>query len=104
MDGIQGGPNVPSPTLADLGKGRFRRGSRTAIVERFDGVDWREIGRYGSVRDAGIALDEAIGGGADPGSVRVVEAGLPARTLALLIVGGAALLGSFAFAMYALFG
>jgi hypothetical protein len=82
----QPGPKVPSPTLSDVGKGRILRG-RGAILERFDGTGWRQVGRFGSVHDAGEALDEVIGAGADPASVRVVEIGPTSMTRALTIAG-----------------
>ena len=50
------------------------------------------MGRYGSLRDANVALDDAVGAGADPGSMRVVETHTSATTKrALAIVGVLAL-------------
>jgi hypothetical protein len=90
--------------MADVGKGRFYSSRRTAVLERFDGAVWREVGRYGSVRDAGVALDEAVGAGSAPGTLRVVERGMSTGSRLLLIVGAVLLIGAFAFAMYALLG
>jgi hypothetical protein len=70
-----GGPRIPSPNLSDAGKGRFSRSRRTAVVQRFTGTQWVQVGRYGSLHDADEALDLAIAAGADAGSLRVVEAG-----------------------------
>lgn len=101
---MQPGPKVPSPSLADVGKGRFYSSRRTAVLERFDGAVWREVGRYGSVQDAGVALDEAVGAGSAPDTLRVVESGMSKGSRLLLIAGAALLVGAFAFAMYALLG
>jgi hypothetical protein len=99
-----GAPRVPSPNLADAGKGRGFRSKRTAVLERFDGAVWREVGSYGSARDAGIALDEAVGAGSAPDTLRVVERGMSTSARVLLIVGAVLLIAVFAFAMYALLG
>jgi hypothetical protein len=98
------GPNIPSPTLTDAGKGRFPIARRLGILERFDGTSWVEIGRYGSVRDADVALDEMIGGGANAGSLRVTEAPLPRSTLVLMGVGAFAVGTAIAFVLYIFFG
>jgi hypothetical protein len=90
--------------MADVGKGRFYSSRRTAILERFDGAVWREVDRYGSVHDAGVALDEAIGAGSAPDSLRVVERGMSTGSRILLIAGAVLLIAAFAFAMYALLG
>lgn len=104
--GVAGGgqPNIPGPTLADVGKGRFGRARRAAILERYDGTAWREVGRYGSVRDADVALDEAVGAGAGPGSMRVVEDGSSTATRVLVIVAAVALAVAVAFVLYVLLG
>jgi hypothetical protein len=98
------GPNIPSPTLTDAGKGRFPVARRLGILERFDGMTWVEIGRYGSVRDADAALDEMIGAGANAGTLRVTEAPLPRSTLVLMGVGAFALGTGIAFVLYIFFG
>jgi hypothetical protein len=98
------GPNIPSPTLTDAGKGRSPVGRRLAILERFDGATWVEIGRYGSVRDADVALDEMIGAGANAGTLRVTEAPLRRSTLVLMGVGAFAVGTAIAFVLYILFG
>jgi hypothetical protein len=92
--GIGGGgpPGIPGPNLTDIGQGRFGRFRRVAILEQHDGTAWIVVGRYGSLRDANIALDDAVGAGADPGSMRVVETHTSATTKrALAIVGVLAL-------------
>ncbi|MGZ4131473.1 MAG: hypothetical protein ACXVWF_00370 [Actinomycetota bacterium] len=104
--GIVGGgqPHIPGPTLAGVGKGRFGRSRRIAILERYDGAVWREVGRYGSVRDADVALDEAIGAGGGPGTMRVVEVGLSTTARVLVIVAAVALAVAVAFVLYVLLG
>lgn len=102
--GMQPEPRIPSPNLGDVGKGRAYRSERTAILERFDGAVWREVGRYGSARDAGTALDEAVGAGSAPDTLRIVESGLSTSTRVLLIAGAVLLVAAFAFTMYVLFG
>ena len=84
-----GQPNIPGPTLADVGKGRLAGSRRGAILERYDGSSWLPTGRYGSVRDADIALDEAVAAGAEPGRLRVVE---PPRTPASLVLASVGLI------------
>lgn len=79
-------------------------GGKTAVLERHDGGEWRVIGRFGSVRDAGVALDEAIGAGADPSSLRVTEAPMPTSRRVLVIVGAVLLVLASAFALYVVFG
>jgi hypothetical protein len=75
----------PSPGLASFFKGRIPRRGRITIVEQRDGNTWRVAGRYGTSIDAKAALDEAIGSGTDPGTLRVVEPRVPI----LVSVGGA---------------
>jgi hypothetical protein len=96
------GPKYPSPNLADTGKGRWWSARRTAVLERFDGAVWREVDRYGSAHDAGVALDEAVGAGSDPMTLRVVETGASTTARVLFVIGAVLLLAFFAFAMYAL--
>jgi hypothetical protein len=98
------GPKVPSPTLADVGKGRFARLRRTAVLERHDGSAWHEVGRFGSVRDAGVALDEAIGAGAASDTLRVVETEPSTASRVFMIVGALAAAIAFAFVLYVLLG
>jgi hypothetical protein len=81
--GIQGGPNVPSPTLADIGKDRVWRTRRGANLERHDEAGWTVIARYGSVREAATALDRALAGGADAGTFRVTPQGRGVGTTVL---------------------
>ena len=101
--GMQDGPRIPSPTLADVGKGRFLRG-RVAVLERYDGAAWRPIGRFGSVRDAGVALDEAIGAGAEPSSLRVIEAPMSTSKRVLIVIGAVLLAVAVVFSLYVVFG
>ena len=77
---------VPTwPISAKVGSGGFRR---VAILEQHDGTAWTVVGRYGSLRDANVALDDAVGAGADPGSMRVVETHASAATSRALVVVG----------------
>jgi hypothetical protein len=99
----QHGPRVPSPTLADFGKGRFV-GGPTAALERFDGTGWRQVGRFRNVHDAGIAYDEAVGAGADPSTVRVTEIGPSLVARAFMIAGAVVFLAIAGFALYVVFG
>jgi hypothetical protein len=96
-------PRIPSPTLSDFGKGRFRRG-RPAVLERYDGNSWRQAGRFGGAREANAALDEAVGAGADPASVRVVEIGPTPLARALMIAGMVVFGLVVAFCAYVVFG
>jgi hypothetical protein len=102
--GGSGQPNIPSPTLTDVGKGRFARSRRAAVLERHDGSAWCEVGWFGTIRDAGVALDEAIGAGAAPGSMRVVEAAASTTTRFLMIAGAIVLVVAAALVLYMLFG
>ena len=93
--GIGGGgpPGIPGPNLADIGQGRLGRFRRVAILEQHDGTAWNVVGRYGSLRDANVAFDDAVGAGADPGSMRVVETHTSAATSPALVVVGSLALG-----------
>jgi hypothetical protein len=51
------------------------------------GTAWTVVGRYGSTRDANLALDDAVGAGADPGSMRVVATHTTAAMSRALVVG-----------------
>ena len=83
------GPGEPSPFLAGIGKGRFL-GSKAAVLQRFDAGTWSDAGHYRNAHDANIALDEAIGNGAEAGTLRVIDAPASA-TARLLMMAGAAL-------------
>jgi hypothetical protein len=91
--GAGGPPGIPGPNLADIGQGRFAPFRRVAILERHDGTGWTAMGRYGSLRDANVALDDAVGAGGDPGSMRVVETRTWAATSRALVVVGSVALG-----------
>lgn len=93
--GIGGGgpPGIPGPNLTDIGQGRFGRFIRVAILERHDGTAWTPVGRYGSIRDANVALDDAVGAGAEPSSMRVAETHTSAPTSRALVVAGFLALG-----------
>ena len=104
MDGGGGAqPHAPSAFLAGIGKGLFGRTRGVVTLERHDGADWHEIGRFGTVRDADLALDDAVANGAGPDSLRVVETyGASNR---LLLVAGAVVIGAaIAILLYVMFG
>jgi hypothetical protein len=85
--GMPGGqPAGPSPFLAGIGKGRFLS-TRAAVLQRFEGSMWRDVGRYRTAHDANAALDRAIGEGEAPGALRIADAPPSAGARALLIVG-----------------
>jgi hypothetical protein len=104
VDGGSGAqPHAPSAFLAGIGKGRFGRTRRVAILERRDGAEWREVTRFGSVRDAERALDEAVGSGASPDELRVMETS--AASNRLLLIAGAVLIGAaIGIVLYVTFG
>lgn len=81
-----GQPNAPSPFLADVGKGRFV-GRRSCVLQRFEGDGWREIGRFGSMKGASAALDNAMAGGAEAGTLRVTATPASPRAWLLSAVG-----------------
>ena len=97
------GPRIPSATLSDFGKGRFRSG-RVAVLERFDGAAWHPIGRFGSVLDAGVALDDAIGAGAEPSSLRVVEVPRSTGMRVLMIAGAVLFVVALVLVLFLVFG
>ena len=98
-----GGPHAPSVFLAGIGKGRFLRGGRAATLERYDGAVWCEVGRFGSVREADRALDEAVANGGAPDTFRVVE--IYAASNRVLAVAGAVVLGvAIAIVLYVILG
>jgi len=66
-------------------------------VEQRDGRTWRPVGRYGTSIDAKAALDEAIGSGADPAGLRVVE---PRSTFILTVFGAGAIALAVAIVLY----
>ncbi len=78
-----GQPNAPSPFLADVGKGRFVGRRRSCALQRFEGDGWRDIGRFGSMKGANAALDDAMASGAEAGTLRLAPA--PASTGARLL-------------------
>jgi preprotein translocase subunit SecF len=82
---------VPTwPTSAKVGSGGS---DGAAILEQHDGTAWTVVGRYGSLRDANVVVDDAVGAGADPGSMRVVETHTSATTSRALMVVGCIALG-----------
>jgi hypothetical protein len=84
-------PHAPSVFLAGIGKGRFGRSRHVAILERHDGEVWREIGRFGSIRDADRALDEAVANGDPPDALRVTETHVASN--GLLVIAGLIAIG-----------
>jgi hypothetical protein len=82
-----GQPNAPSPFLAGIGKGRFF-GSKAAVLQRFQSGSWDDVAHFRSAHDANIALDEAIGDGAEVGTLRVIDAP-PSATARVLMIAGA---------------
>jgi hypothetical protein len=98
-----GEPHAPSVFLSGIGKGRFGRTRRVAILERHDGAVWREVARFGSVRDADRALDEAVGNGASPDELRVLETYTGSNRL-LLIVGAVLIGAAIGSVLYVTFG
>lgn len=82
------GPRLPSPTLADFGKGRLDRFRRAAaVLEQFVDGAWVPVARFGQVREANIALDNAVAGGVHPDHLRVIEVG-PSRGYRLAVLLG----------------
>jgi hypothetical protein len=104
VDGGSGAqPHAPSAFLAGIGKGWFGRTQRVAILERHDGAEWREVARFGSVRDADRALDEAVGSGASPDELRVLETYTGSNRV--LLIAGAGLIGAaIGIVLYVTFG
>jgi len=96
-------PRMPSPTLSDVGKGRFIKGRHVTVLERFDGADWLEIGRFGSVQDAGNALDDAVAAGSDPESLRVTDVGPTTTGRVALVIGVVLAVAIAAFVLYVFF-
>jgi hypothetical protein len=94
------GPRVPSPFLGDVGKGRFLRGRHVAKLERFDETRWVELGRYGTLHDAGVALDAAVATGTDAGTVRVTEVAPSIPMRVLMVVGVVLAIAFVAFFLY----
>jgi hypothetical protein len=85
--GMPGGqPAGPSPFLAGIGRGRFL-GTRAAVLQRFDGSEWRDVAHYRTTREADVALDHAVGEGEEPGALRVVDVAPSTGARALMIAG-----------------
>jgi hypothetical protein len=99
----EGEPQAPSVFLAGIGKGRFLGTRSSAILERHDGAEWREVARFGSLQDANHALDEAVGSGASVDELRVVETSTTSNRL-LLIAGTIAIAAAIAIVVYVLLG
>jgi hypothetical protein len=104
--GISGGgqPNIPGPTLAGFGKGRFGPSGRGAAVHRYDGSGWREVARYPTTHEAEAAIDVAVGDGAAPGTLRVVAIGPTIGVRVAMAVGVAIVVVVAAFVVYVVFG
>jgi hypothetical protein len=96
-------PRLPGPFLAGVGKGRLGRTRRIAVLERYDGTAWREVARFGDIGEANGALDEAIGDGAPPDTMRVLETHVAANRF-LLIAGAIAVALAIAIVLYVVLG
>jgi hypothetical protein len=96
-------PHAPSAFLAGIGKGMFGRSRHAAILERHDGEVWHEVGRFGSVRDADHALDEAVANGDPPDALRVMETHVASNGL-LVLAGLIAIAAAIAIVAYIIFG
>lgn len=96
-------PRMPSFTLSDVGKGRFVKGRHITVLERFDGTSWLEIGRFGSVQDAGSALDDAVAAGSDPTTLRVTDVGPTKTGRVAMVVGVVVAVAIAAFVLYVFF-
>ncbi len=96
-------PRMPSPTLSDVGKGRFMKGRHVTVLERFDGTNWLEIGRFGSVQDAGNALDDAVAAGSDPETLRVTDVGPTKTGRVAFVIGVILAVAIAAFVLYVFF-
>ena len=94
------GPNVPSPILGDIGNGRFLRGRRVAKLEHLEATTWVELGRYGTLHDAGIALDAAVASGTAAGTLRVTQVPVKTSMRVLTIVGAVLAVAFVAFFLY----
>jgi hypothetical protein len=96
-------PHAPSAFLAGIGKGVFGRSRHAATLERHDGEVWREVGRYGSIRDADRALDEAVANGDPPDALRVMETHAASNRL-LVVAGVIAIAAAIAIVAYVILG
>jgi hypothetical protein len=103
VDGLGGEPHAPSAFLAGIGKGLFGRRRGVVTLERSEGGVWREVGRFGSLRDADRALDDAVANGAEPDSLRTVETSDASNRL-LVIVGALVIGAAIAIMLYVAFG
>jgi hypothetical protein len=96
-------PHAPSTFLAGIGKGRFGRTRRVAVLEQHDGAAWREVARFGSVREADRALDDAVGRGVGPDALRVIETSTASNRV-LVIAGTILIAAAIAIVLYVIFG
>jgi hypothetical protein len=99
----EGAAHDPSGFVASLGRGWLGRSRSVVVLERRAGDGWREAGRFGSVRDADRALDEAVANGEAADSLRVAETYAASNTL-LLTAGAVAVGAAIAIALYVIFG
>ena len=95
-----GRAHAPSPLVAGIGKGRFRGVGRRAVLEQRDGATWTPIGRFASVEAADVALDEAVGAGASPDSLRVSEVQRTLGVRAAMVGGVIVAVGLIAWLVY----
>jgi hypothetical protein len=99
----EGAAHDPSGFVAGLGRGLLWRSRYVAILERNDGEEWREFARFGTEREADRALDDVIGDGGAPGSLRVVKAyAVPEG--ALVIAGTIAIAAAITIILFIIFG
>ena len=95
-----GRAHAPSPLVAGIGKGRFRGVGRRAVLERRDDATWTPIGWFASVETADVALDEAVGAGASPDSLRVSEVQRSLGVRAAMVAGVVVAVGLIASLLY----
>jgi hypothetical protein len=90
--GTPGGPaHIPSSLVAGIGRGRVGRFRRAAYLEHFNGTAWGAVTRFATIKEANVALDEAVASGIAVGELRVSEVGPSMGTRIALVVGLVAL-------------
>jgi hypothetical protein len=99
----EGAAHDPSGFVADLGKGLLGRSRGAAVLERRDGAEWRAARRFGTVRDANRALDEAVTDGESVDALRVVQS-YAVPSYVLVIAGTIAIAAAITIMLYVIFG